>query len=359
MRIAVIYTGFTSYMADCWRTLVERQVELKVWIEDSQEGIVDFNPDKIMYGIDYWWATSEKIRKGKKKIKEAIVGEVVSWGPDIIFICGWSKELPPYIAKSPALKKIPMVLEMDMPWEWRFRKFAARFLLWKHLRRFSAVFVPGQSGAFYARWLGFKPSQIFQGKFGVAVEKFTSPDMVSDARQGGKGFLFVGRLSPEKGIRELASAYKKFREWQIKKTVMHDEIWTLDVYGMGAESRWLENIEGVVMHGFAQPDEIRAAYATAGAFVIASRWDPWPLVLLESCAAGLPIICTDHCWNIYELVKTNGIVTRSGDIDALANAMADVVNGMCDGLFGRKLASGYSCQRWADRVIDICKEVVR
>ena len=104
-----------------------------------------------------------------------------------------------------------------------------------------------------------------------------------------------------------------------------------------------------------QPDELPQIYARAGAFVIASVWDPWPLVILESCAAGLPVICTENCWDRYELIRENGIVVKARDPKSLAAAMARVPE--LDGEKGRILAAEYSTSRWADRVISLVWEL--
>lgn len=369
MRIAVVYTGFSNYMADCWRALSEREVEingrgrerveLKAWIEDFQQGAVAFNPDGVMHGLDYWWSSSEKLKNHGNGLRDAVVREIAVWKPDVIFVCGWSKELPPHVTAAKGLMDIPMVLEVDMPWEWRVRKFVARFMLWKRLRRFSAVFVPGRSTASYVRWLGFRNEQIFRGKFGVNVADVGDRPKNEARVKERNGFLFVGRLSPEKGIRELAFAYKKYRECHSHYSAATSGIWPLDIYGMGSEAKWLEGVEGVTVHGFAQPDEIRAAYAKAGAFVIASNWDPWPLVILEACSAGLPIICTEHCWNRYELLRENGIVVKCGDVNAMVNGMLSAERGELNGWSGRELAAEYSCEKWADRALDICKAVIK
>lgn len=362
MRLAIVYTGFTSYMADCWRALTRlanegrgwHHVELKIWIEDFQQGAVAFDPAPLMRGLDFWWARSEDLKGRHNEIRDRVVGDIAAWKPDVVFVCGWSKVLPPLVAAAKELRHVPMVIELDMPWEWRVRKIVARFVLRKRLKRFSAVFVPGESTAFYAHWLGFGDGQVFKGKFGIDVVGIGDEVRKRDTRLARRGFLYVGRLSPEKGIRELASAYRKYRELHVQRLGQAVQPWTLDVYGMGPERKWLEGIEGVTIHGFAQPDEIRAAYACAGAFVIASKWDPWPLVILEACAAGLPVICTTNCWNHSELVKENGLVVRPGRLEEMSRAMLSVEQGGIDGSNGRVLAAEYSCEKWAERILKVC-----
>lgn len=350
MRIGFVWTGFTSYMADCWRELASRPgVALKIWIEEQRKSDTAFDVTKVMHSLDFGWDYSDQITDIELRIAES---EIKAFSPDILFICGWSRELPPFIAKSEALRNVPKILCCDMPWEWKPRKFAARFVLWRHLRRFKKIMVPGVRAARYARWLGFKREDIILGEYGIDVTRFVQETGQLSNR---KGFVFAGRLVKAKGIKTLAAAYSRYREM----VAGNGEPWNLDVYGIGPEKKWLDGIVGVRAHGFASPEELPRIYTSAGAFVLASEWDPWPLVLLESAAAGLRIICTENCWNRYELVRGNGIVVKAGDSQGLAEAMLNISRAeRVNGELGRELAKPYSCKAWADRVIGAARECI-
>lgn len=341
MKIAFVWTGFTSYMADCWRELTSRDgVELRIWVEEFRKSNTCFNPEKLMRGLDYRWKFSDEIDKHEQVKSE---NEIVAFAPDVIFICGWARNWPPYLAKSAKLKSIPKVLCCDMPWEWKIRKFAARFILRRLLQHFRKIMMPGKRAAMYGRWLGFRSSDIIQGEYGIDTGRFVS----DPSKPERSGFVFAGRLVAAKDIRTLSKAYRMYR------SLGGD--WPLNVYGIGEEKHWLEGVDGVVFHGFAQPESFPHILANAGAFVIASKWDPWPLVILESCAAGLPVICTKQCWNRYELIRENGRIVNSGDIKALARAMLDVKK--LDGEKGRPLAAQYSKDKWVERVLGIVDEI--
>ena len=346
MRIGFIWTGFTSYMADCWRELASRPgVELKIWIEEQRKSDTSFDVTKVMHGLDFGWDYSDQITDIELRIAES---EIKKFCPDVLFICGWSKELPPFIAKSDAFRDVPKILCCDMPWEWKTRKFAARFVLWRYLRRFKKIMVPGAIAAWYARWLGFKREDIILGEYGIDITRFALRRVVSKC----SGFVFVGRLVKDKGIRTLAEAYRLYRE----KSAESGEPWNLDIYGVGPEERWLSGIDGIRLHGFAQPEDLPQIYAKADAFILASQWEPWGVVLVEAAAAGLPIICTDKCGAHHEIVEGNGFVVKAGDCRALAEAMLNFSRRECadrvDGELGRGLAKSYSCEAWADRVVD-------
>lgn len=345
MKIGFVWTGFTGYMADCWRELASRPgVELKVWIEECRKSDTAFDVRQIMQGLDYSWTYSDQI--GDREL-EAFESEIGEFAPDVLFVCGWARRLPPFVAKSGRLCTVPKIMCCDMPWEWKIRKFAARILLWRHLRRFKKIMVPGLSAARYARWLGFNGEDIIRGEYGVDIKRFVSNSGLGKSR---KGFVFVGRLVKAKGIRILAAAYRLYRQMMGGQ----ENVWDLHVYGTGPEECLLKDVDGVKLHGFVQPDALPEIYSSAGAFVLASEWEPWGVVLVEAAASGMPIICTDKCGARHEVLKENGVVVKAGNHQTMANAMCEIAHGNVgiNGESGRGLARAYSCESWADRVIE-------
>jgi len=185
MKIAFVWTGFTSYMADCWRTLAAQpDVDLKIWVEQVRKGDIAFKPDTLMRGLDFQWRYSDEIGEVERRAAEE---EIAAFRPDVLFICGWARNWPPYLAKSEGLAEIPKVICCDMPWQWKARKFAARFVLWRHLRRFRKIMVPGRRAAMYARWLGFWKKDIVLGEYGIDVEKIGNRERGT----GGERDLFL------------------------------------------------------------------------------------------------------------------------------------------------------------------------
>jgi glycosyltransferase involved in cell wall biosynthesis len=94
--------------------------------------------------------------------------------------------------------------------------------------------------------------------------------------------------------------------------------------------------------------------------VLASDFDPWPLVLLESMSAGCMIVASDRCTNRPELGK-NWFVFKHGKPGELARELARVekaVSGDVDVIRGenRNLAAQYDCAEWVKRVDSICRE---
>jgi len=96
-----------------------------------------------------------------------------------------------------------------------------------------------------------------------------------------EGFLFVGRLSAEKGIDILAGA-------------LASELGLLcEVIGAGPLQDSLSSLPNVSLIGWQQADFIQARMQAARALVMPSVWyEGFPRTIVEAFAAGLPVIAS-------------------------------------------------------------------
>lgn len=62
--------------------------------------------------------------------------------------------------------------------------------------------------------------------------------------------------------------------------------------------------------GFARQDELPSLYGSARILLFPTLWDPWGVVANEACAAGLPVLVSDHAGSANELIQNeeNGYV---------------------------------------------------
>jgi glycosyltransferase involved in cell wall biosynthesis len=80
-----------------------------------------------------------------------------------------------------------------------------------------------------------------------------------------------------------------------------------------------------------------AYLALADVFVLTSREDPFPLVVLEAAAAGKPIVCFASAGGASEFVGTKrGIIAPYGDVVALADAVESL---LADPVYAQALGS--------------------
>ena len=95
--------------------------------------------------------------------------------------------------------------------------------------------------------------------------------------------LFTGRVSKEKGVRELPELLKKVRK-EIPKI-------KLVVAGTGPEEEWLRtNITDSIFLGWTDHDKLPDIYSSADLLVLPSKFDTFSLVVLEAQSCGLPVV---------------------------------------------------------------------
>ena len=185
----------------------------------------------------------------------------------------------------------------------------------RQLQKLDEVVVLYQQDAdMYQETFGFKPSTIYN-------PLTLKPGPRSDGQQ--KKFLAIGRFSPmHKGFDLLIQAFALFAQ--------KNQDWQLDIVGDGPEKDQLaqmiseNNLEKrVQLHPFT--NEIQKYYSTASIYVLSSRWEGMPLVLVEAMSHGLPIIASDIP-TCQEVLGDFGLFFKNGDIQELAQRLEDATH---------------------------------
>lgn len=145
----------------------------------------------------------------------------------------------------------------------------------------------------------------------------------SPSQGNSKRFLTVGRFTPlHKGIDLLIEAFHLFAQKN------HD--WMLDIVGEGKEepkykaliSKYeLEDL--VTIHPFT--NQIQSYYSNAQIYVLCSRWEGMPLVLIEAMSHGLPII-TSNLPVCQEILDDFGLYFENGNFVDLAQRLEEVTH---------------------------------
>lgn len=131
--------------------------------------------------------------------------------------------------------------------------------------------------------------------------------------------IYVGRLSKEKDLDVLVSAYRSLRE--------ESEEARLYLVGDGPYAAALaESLPDAVFTGYLSGARLAAAYASADIFVFPSTTDTFGNVVLEAQASGLPAIVSDR-GGPKELVEDgyNGFVTKGHDVPAFVTAIKALI----------------------------------
>lgn len=194
--------------------------------------------------------------------------------------------------------------------------------------------VPGVSSFEYVRSFHVPGDSIFTAPNAVDTDFFAShAELVreeaakyrKDLGLSKRYFLFVGRLVREKGVFDLLAAYAEMAA-ELRGEV--DLVFVGDGNARATlEQRAREILPGCVhFPGFAQRERLGAYYALADALFLPTYSDTWGLVVNESMACGLPVVCSDVAGCVADLVKDgwNGRVVRAKDVGSLVTAMTEL-----------------------------------
>lgn len=138
-----------------------------------------------------------------------------------------------------------------------------------------------------------------------------------------KRFLTIGRFTPlHKGIDLLIEAFHLFSQ--------KNSEWSLDIIGEGSEEKKYKSLiskyhleNRITVHPFT--NQIQDYYSQAQVYVLSSRWEGMPLVLVEAMSHGLPIVTSDLpiC---KEILGDFGLFFENGDIEELAQRLEDAIH---------------------------------
>ena len=129
-------------------------------------------------------------------------------------------------------------------------------------------------------------------------------------------FVFIGRLSPEKGAEITAAAAKRAN---VK----------IAFCGEGeCENAIRRANPAAIMAGWIDPDELVTWISRARCLVFPSLWyEGYPLVVADALRAGLPVLVSESC-NAASSIRhgVNGLHVPTGDVAAWATAMRSLAS---------------------------------
>lgn len=139
--------------------------------------------------------------------------------------------------------------------------------------------------------------------------------------------LAVGSLHKSKGFDMLIKAFKLVAEDEISSD------WKLIIVGEGEQRKELENYiesnglkERILLPG--KTESIQEYYLTSSIFVLSSRYEGLPNVLIEAQFFGLPCIAFDCDYGPREILQDGetGILVYPGDIKSLSHNIITLIN---------------------------------
>ena len=166
--------------------------------------------------------------------------------------------------------------------------------------------------------------------------------------------LYVGRISPEKGIDELIEAYKRARPDE--RLIIAGEIGS-DPFGCAVRAA-VDGCEDIVCTGFVSGEELYALYCCCALYVLPSHTEGLALTLLEAMSGGASCLVSDIPENT-TVLGNFGSSFRVSDVDELAARLLDAPRTGAPERDGAA-QTAYVLENYGyDRVIDEHMEIYR
>ncbi|MBK4728709.1 glycosyltransferase family 4 protein [Oxynema sp. CENA135] len=368
-KIALIHTQFGPYHFARAKNFIQKSpVPVRLIQLASQEAqrewVVDFDTPEVITVAN---GTLEAF--ASKTIVHKLVEHLNKISPSLIAVAGYRHPAMRAATRWARRHNVATVLLSDSQYLDRPRNPVIEKLksLWIR-KNFDAAFVAGASASLYLSNLGFPRNRIWRGYDVVDNNYFFSN--AETTRQQEKEirkklslskyyFLYVGRFSPEKNLLRLLKAYQAYCH-NVEQTA-----WSLVLVGSGPQETELKTkatdlgLKNVFWLGFKQINELPTYYALASSLILPSVSEPWGLVVNEAMACGLPILISDRCGCVPDLVfpGINGYLFDAFDVDSIASAMISISRQSNDRWkkmqhSSRQIIANYTTEQWSQALLD-------
>lgn len=157
----------------------------------------------------------------------------------------------------------------------------------------------------------------------MVIPNFVSKQSSGKSDSSQKRVIAVGRYSWQKGFDLLIDA------WQIVYNRHPD--WRLDIYGGGDNDQYQKMADAKqlssVVHCFPAVPNVCEKYLESSVFVLSSRYEGLPLVIIEAMGAGLPVVSFTCPCGPRDLIQDgfNGLLVEDGNVDQLADKISILI----------------------------------
>ena len=169
----------------------------------------------------------------------------------------------------------------------------------------------------------------------------------------GKYILSVGRITPEKGFDLLIQAYNKLKT-DVKLVIAgapdQDTVYFDNLKSMAGKN--------VVFAGFVDGGNLSQLYSHALVYVLSSRIEGFPLVLLEAINFDLPLLVSDiEATHLLDLPKKSYF--KASDVESMQLKMAQFLSENGNDYLCRPVnVADYDWKKIANRTMEVYKDVV-
>lgn len=306
MNILFLYAQMVPSWKCVFEELVKKGYHIHVVHWDHKKK-TPYEPE-LINGVTYY----KRSCLSKKELKTL----AVNLNPRIIFVSGWMDW--DYLFACFFLRRIglPVVFGCDDWWRNTLKQKIGS-LIPNFLRRklISHGWVAGPRQYEYCKRLGFEDNEIIHN-FLTCDTKFFNVSSLTPPPPKNRTFIFVGRFSEEKGVRNLIKAYNYYK-------AALGGTWRLICVGNGPLKKKIADVDDIEIKDFSNMHQLRNFYARSSVFVLPSFRDFSPLVLHEAVSMGLPILISDKIGNAahYSVKGYNSIEFSSDNWLELASCL--------------------------------------
>jgi glycosyltransferase involved in cell wall biosynthesis len=286
---------------------------------------------------------------GSAELRCAFWSALEQMNPDVVAVNGWNNFGSLIAANCCLRRRIPMVVMSESSRQDEPRTWWKEVIKRRIIGLYSAALVGGQRHVEYLAELGMPRERVFTGYdvvdndyFGRRTAEIRNSKFELRNERGlpENYFLSSARFIEKKNLSSLIEAYAQYRRRSsaFAKATTNKEIaakvpWDLVVLGDGplretlnSQLSTLNLNEHVHLPGFEPYDELPVYYALAKAFVHASTTEQWGLVVNEAIASGLPVIVSDRCGCVPELINANGFTFDSSNEHELTARLLEMAS---------------------------------
>ncbi len=260
-------------------------------------------------------------------VSPGIVGHLLQFKPDVIFAQAYSLwTLLALLLKPWGKWRFIIIYDGSSP-NSDFRDSKLRSFFRRMMSRYADAFVANSDGAkdYLIDGVGAKPESVFTRTYLVPDAKTLLQSLEKNEAnliQKRPIFLYVGRITPRKGLKTLLEACSILQSQGYKD-------YTLQVIGTGEQRDEMEGFikshnleEQVNWMGWIEYGSLGSYFQQADIFVFPTFEDIWGMVALEAMIFGKPVVCSKWA-GAAEMVSdgTNGYIFDPYKPEELASAM--------------------------------------
>jgi glycosyltransferase involved in cell wall biosynthesis len=261
-------------------------------------------------------------------VSPGIVSHLLQFKPDVIFAQAYSLwTLLALLLKPWGKWKFIIIYDGSSP-NSDFRDSTLRSFFRRAMSRYADAFVANSYGAkdYLIDGVGAKPENVFTKTYLVpdaaTLQQSLENDEIAKLQLKHPVFLYVGRITPRKGLKSLLEACS------LLQTQGYED-YSLVVIGTGEQREELEafikerHLEArVTWVGWVEYGCLGAYFQQADVFVFPTFEDIWGMVALEAMVFGKPVLCSKGAGAAEMIVEgENGYIFDPYDPEDLAIAM--------------------------------------